>query len=103
MSKMSQFHAELSARASELGFETLQQALDNGYHINYCNKDTVELVRRRDHGGEEQEKAHKDYLRRKEEVLEELQDMRDGIAEGGYKVYAKIIDKAMQLIKEGEV
>ena len=72
MSKMSQLHAELSERASELGFETLQQALDNGYHINYRNKDTVELMKRQGYEEEEQEKAHKAWLEERDALLKDL-------------------------------
>ena len=37
MSKMSQLHAELSEQASELGFESIEQAEANGYEIEYDN------------------------------------------------------------------
>lgn len=35
MSKMSQLHAELSVEASELGYPSLEEALEDGYHVNY--------------------------------------------------------------------
>ena len=39
MSRMSQLHAELSEQAAELGFESIEQAEANGFHIDY-NGDT---------------------------------------------------------------
>lgn len=35
MSKMSQLHAELSEQASELGFESIEQAEANGYEVKF--------------------------------------------------------------------
>ena len=37
MSKMSQLHAEIMEQLAELGFETIQEAEDNGYHITYTD------------------------------------------------------------------
>ena len=37
MSKMSQLHAELSVNASELGYASLEDALEAGYQIDYKN------------------------------------------------------------------
>lgn len=35
MSKMSQLHADLSVEASELGYASLEEALEAGYQVNY--------------------------------------------------------------------
>ena len=32
---MSQLHAELSVEASELGYPSLEDAIDDGYKVNY--------------------------------------------------------------------
>ena len=37
MSKMSQTEAELTEQAASLGFQTIQEAEENGYRITYDN------------------------------------------------------------------
>lgn len=59
MSKMSQLHAELSEQASELGFESLGEAEQAGYGVDW---DTHKLI-------EPQELAHKAWLKERDEVL----------------------------------
>ena len=102
MSKMSQLHAELSERASELGFETLQQALDNGYHINYRNKDTVELMKRQGYEEEEQEKAHKAWLEERDALLKDLGE-QEQMARESYEVDHTVIKRAINFIEKGGV
>ena len=41
MSEMSQLHAELSEQAYELGYETLQDALNDGYEADYNERKLV--------------------------------------------------------------
>ena len=103
MSRMSQLHAELSERASELGFETLQQALDNGYHINYRNKDTVELMKRQGYEEEEQEKAHKAWEAEKQEVLKDLYAMHAQAVEEDRTSDAYSLKHAIDFLQKGEV
>lgn len=45
MSKMSQAHADLFEQAASLGFESIQQAEENGYRITYDNG-KLKLVKR---------------------------------------------------------
>lgn len=45
MSKLSQAQAELEEQASSLGFESIQQAEENGYRITYDNG-KLKLVKR---------------------------------------------------------
>lgn len=47
MSKMSQAHADLYEQASALGFESIQQAEENGYRITYDNG-KLKLVKGKD-------------------------------------------------------
>ena len=96
MSKMSQLHAELSEQAYELGFENLEQAFDNGYEV-ISDGDFAHLVRSED----EQESAHKDYEKRKEEILDKLRDLRE--AYRGVENTEDVLSKAIDFIKEGEV
>lgn len=45
MSKMSQIHAELTEKAAELGFESLEEAEDNGYEVLYDGDGWCDLVK----------------------------------------------------------
>lgn len=97
MSKMSQLHAELTEQASELGFESIEEAEANGYHINYCdNKAKLTLDMAKAH-----EQAHEAWLKEREEVLTDLILTYN---------YASMSDKdrehigrAIEFIKKGEV
>lgn len=70
MSKMSQLHAELSEQAYELGFESIGEAEQAGYGVDWENAKLVKLE-------DEQEKAHKAWLEEKEEILGRLKNLYD--------------------------
>ena len=102
MSKMSQLHAELSEQATDLGYETLEQALDGGWCVDY---DEGRLYKRIDI----QEEAHVEWLKEKEIVLNDLQVLLTkfvALANAGSReaVHEKyIIEHAIDFIKKGEV
>lgn len=95
MSKMSQLHAELSEQANELGFLTFEQALAFGYDVDY------ETVRLKPVDGREQ--AHKDYLKRKEEVLADLETLKQDYISYGEQDEIDALTRAINLIKQGEI
>lgn len=64
--KMSQLHAELSEQANELGFESLDEALANGYEVDYEEKQLVNPYALVDKA---QEEAHEAWLKERDEVL----------------------------------
>lgn len=86
MSKMSQLAMELDEQAVELGFRDREHAMQNGYEVISDGK-FARLVETET----EQEKAHKDYLERKEEILAELEGVQ------------RTIEKVIQFINEGEI
>lgn len=45
MSKISQIHAELTEKAAELGFASLEEAQDNGYEVLYDGDGWCDLVK----------------------------------------------------------
>ena len=102
MSKMSQLHAELSEHASELGFETLEQAIEAGFEPNYTTG-RLDKVGYKPVDG--RELAHKDWLERKEIILKNLEGIYDSYIEGDYKtnIEKATIKKAIDFIKEGEI
>lgn len=97
MSKMSQLHAELSEQATDLGHETLEQALDDGWCVDY---DEGRLYKRID----VQEEAHAEWLKEREEVLKRLSDLYDELVYIGMDdEYLATVNDAIDFIKKGEV
>lgn len=103
MSKMSQLHAELSEQANELGFETIQDAVNSGYVVDYergklvkyglSYSETVEYLMK------EQEKAHEAWLKEKACALEGLEDLRKRIPYDWTETI-DVLDRAIKFIKE---
>lgn len=62
---MSQMHAELSELAAELGFSSIEEAEANGYNVVY-SKDRADLSK-------EQDKAHEEWLKTKEDAIHKLE------------------------------
>lgn len=85
MSKMSMLHAELSEQASDLGFETLGDALANGYEVDYENAKLIGP----------QEMAHEAWLKERDEVLGDLMNLMTHQA-----FDHAIIERAYRFIKE---
>lgn len=74
MSKMSQLHAELSEQTAELGFESLGEAEQAGYWVDWENAKLVKVE-------DEQDKAHEAWLEEKNRMLFILKGVQDDIAE----------------------
>ena len=90
MSRMSQLHAELTEQAAELGFESIGEAEQAGYGVDW---DKHKLIKVED----EQEKAHEAWLKEKEIVVGGLTNLLI------HKVFDfDIIERAIKFIKEGE-
>ena len=95
MSKMSWLHAELSERASELGFESLEDAERNGYEISMDGM-TPTL---KPNASKQLELAHADWLKEKQQVLDELTDViNDGELDWGEIV--RKVEHALEFIEE---
>lgn len=100
MSKMSQLHAELSEQAYELGFESIGEAEQAGYGVDWENAKLIKLE-------DEQEKAHKAWLEEKEEILRRLQNLYDELVyiktDDFNMEYLETVKDSMEFIKRGEV
>lgn len=103
MSKMSDLHLELTEQANELGFETIQDAVNSGYVVDYERgklvkyglgyPETVEYLMK------EQEKAHEAWLKEKACALEGLEDLRKRIPYDWTETI-DVLDRAIKFIKE---
>lgn len=91
MSKLSQLYAELSEQAAELGFESLGEAEQAGYGVDWENS---KLIKTED----ELEKAHEAWLEEKQQVLNDL----DIVAHSDSVPFEhkEIVKQAIEFIRE---
>lgn len=94
MSKMSWLHAELSERASELGFESLEDAERNGYEMHMDGM-TPTL---KPNASKQLELAHKAWLKERDDVLDDLGHLKNIYKE--VKPDEDIIERTINFIKE---
>ena len=77
MAKMSQIHAELTEQASELGFESIEQAEARGYTVKYSGNEAFLVP--------DIDKAHKGiheaWLKERDEVLSIIESVKEDIIE----------------------
>lgn len=97
MSKMSRLNLQLQEQAEGMGFSTVQEALDNGYHVvEDLVAGTATLQDLND------ELAHEAWLNEKEELLSELYQLRDMLGlqliDGGIP-YVATVYKAIKFIE----
>lgn len=97
MSKMGQVNFGLQEQAEELGFETVQSALDCGYKAVLCKDGEMKLVQDADAALLE---AHNDYENRKKIIIDKLEML---ISDTPYQVYEDTLREAIDFIKEKEV
>lgn len=94
MSKMSQLHAELSEQASELGFESIEQAEANGYIVKIDMNGNGWLEPDVDKAYKEK---HKMWLKERNIIIDELEMLMNDTQ---YKVYKDTLSEAIKFIKE---
>lgn len=93
---------QLQERAEELGFGTITEAIDAGYHEVQdlvAGTFTLEKI-------DEQEKAHEAWLKEKHEVLHLLESVKEDIIDlsGGNNNHVAIdeLDYVIDFIEKGE-
>lgn len=85
---------QLQERAEELGFSTIQDALDAGYHEVQdlvAGTFTLEKI-------DEQEKAHEAWLKERDDILDDLEHLKNIYKE--VKPDEDIIERTINFIKE---
>ena len=99
MSKMSQLHAELSEQASQLGFQSIEEAEANGYEIDYEKRTLVDG----------RELAHDNWLKEKEDILNSRRQLqtylRNKVEHGNFNGIDdwEVVSKTINFIKKGEI
>ena len=108
MSKLSQIHAELEEQATELGYESLIKALEDGWVPDYEQRTLHKPV-------DLQEQAHADWLKERDEILNSLGALLNAINGKTYnsmtnyeasvliKKSERVLSEAIEFIKKGEV
>ena len=108
MSKMGQVNFNLQEQAEELGFESVQEALDNGYRAYLGIGGTARLVKMKPgkelieqtmNSIKELAEAHEDYEKRRRLMIMKLEMI---IADTPYKVYKDALTEVIEFIKEKE-
>lgn len=95
----------LQEQAEELGFETIEQAIDAGYEVEYHTYGDHKLVKPKD----EQEKAHEAWLEEREEVFDMIDNMEKDIvdsvdrSEGHPRYWVDTLERIRAFIERGEV
>lgn len=94
MSKISQLHAELTEQAAELGFESIGEAEQAGYGVDWQNARLIKVE-------DEQEKAHEAWLEEKQQVLNDLDIVvhSDSVP----FEHKEIAKQAIEFIRKGEM
>lgn len=110
MSKIGQVNFDLQEQAEELGFESVQEALDNGYRaymgIDGSNrlikiaKPSWDVVQKTMDDVKALAEAHADYENRKKIIIDKLEML---INDTPYQVYEDTLREAIEFIKEKEV
>lgn len=96
MSKMSQLHMELSEKAYELGFSSIEEAEANGYEIDYDRRMLVDG----------RELAHEAWVKEKDALLAEageLLENADNFEPTAYDDLKNMVRSLMEFIKKGEI
>lgn len=87
---------QLQERAEELGFGTITEAIDAGYHEVQdlvAGTFTLEKI-------DEQEKAHEAWLKERERVLADLRELRNDFVVETCQDELDAIDRAINFIEE---
>lgn len=88
MSKLSELHAILSEQAAELGFESLGEAEQAGYGVDWEKGKLMPP----------EEAAHEAWLKEKAGVLADLEEMKNGLDD---QDELDALDRAIDFIKRG--
>lgn len=99
---MSQLHAELEQQAYEKGYESLDEALNDGATIigeTLVTKDDLPSKKSVD----ERQQAHEAWLKERDEVIKGLQSTWFHLNNLGEKEDADNVSRAMKFIEEGEM
>ena len=101
---------QLQESAEELGFGTIQQALDAGYHeVQDLVKGEFKLEKVEDLTNRAYREAHEAWLKEREEVFEMIDNMKEDIIdsvdkkEGHPRYWVDTLERIRAFVEKGEV
>ena len=97
MSNISKVNLDLQEQANELGFSTVQEAVDNGYVIVYDVDDEAKLMKYEDW---QHLQAHNEWVIERETILNELRMLADVHLPNAVR---DVIGETIKFIEKGEV
>lgn len=97
MSNIGKVNLDLQEQANELGFSTVQEAVDNGYAIVYGVDDKAKLMTEEDC---QHLQAHNAWLIERETILNELRMLADAHLPNAVR---NVIGETIKFIEKGEV
>lgn len=97
MSNIGKVNLDLQEQANELGFSTVQEAVDNGYVIVYGEDDEARLMKNEDW---QHLQAHNEWLIERETILNELRMLADVHLPNAVR---NVIGETIKFIEKGEV
>ena len=97
MSNIGKVNLDLQEQANELGFSTVQEAIDNGYVVTYNEDDEVKLMKNEDW---QHLQAHNAWLTERETILNELRMLADAHLPSAVR---NVIGETIKFIEKGEV
>lgn len=100
MSKIGGINLDLQEQANELGFSTVQEALDNGYTCIFNMDGEFRLVKKLD---KELEDAHKAWLSERDTIIAKLEMVANAGADTPKDVLRQVAKEAIEFIKKGAV
>lgn len=106
MSKMSNYYLDLQEQANELGYETVEEAIADGWDSAefYASYEKQNMVPAPYKPKDEQTKAHEAWLKRKDVVVGDLRNLLLGMHAAGKSDTTDydIVNNALKFILEGE-
>lgn len=90
MSKISQLHMELMEQVSDLGFESLGEAEQAGYGVDWENGKLIKVE-------DELGKAHEAWVKERDTLCHELEML---ISDTPYKIYEETLARVVNFLRE---
>lgn len=97
MSNIGKVNLDLQEQANELGFSTVQEAIDNGYVIIYRDDGEVKFMKEEDW---QHEQAHNRWLMERDVILTKLRMIREEHLPNAIR---EVLGEALEFIEKGEV
>lgn len=97
MSNIGKINLDLQEQANELGFSTVQEAIDNGYAVIYDKDNEAKLMKEEDW---QHLQAHNEWLIERETILNELRMLADVHLPNAVR---NVIGETINFIEKGEV